>query len=118
MKFLAIINDGTCIILTGKQKISAGKQQNQGGETLYAQNVAGKRVFLVGHPSTLAGQCFSGVVTGGYLACSYPQQRLASKRSFSSSIPCTCRLLVGLCLSPFSRAMKMAKTHENGERHM
>ena len=65
MKSLAIIYDGTCIILTGKQKISAGKQQNQGRETLYAQNVAGKQVFLAGHPSTLAGQCFSGVVTGG-----------------------------------------------------
>ena len=55
MKFFAIIYDGTCIILTGKEKISAGKRQNQGGETLYAQNIAGKQVFLAGHPSTLAG---------------------------------------------------------------
>ena len=30
------------------------------------------------------------------------------KGSVSSSMPCTCRLLVCLCLSPFSWAMKMA----------
>ena len=37
------------------------------------------------------------------------------KGSVSSSIPCTCRLLVGLCLSPFSWAMKMATTKANQE---
>ena len=35
--------------------------------------------------------------------------------SVSSSIPCTCRLLVGLCLSPFSWPMKMATTMANQE---
>ena len=37
------------------------------------------------------------------------------KGSVSSSIPCTCRLLAGLCLSPFSWAMKMATTKANQE---
>ena len=32
------------------------------------------------------------------------------KGSVSSSIPCTCRLLADLCLSPFSWPMKMATT--------
>ena len=36
-------------------------------------------------------------------------------KGLSSSIPCTCRLLVGLCLSPFSWAMKMATTKANQE---
>ena len=55
----------------GEVKVSTGKQQKQGGKSLQTQNLAGKRVFLAGHPSTLAGrcfsagQCFSGVVTGG-----------------------------------------------------
>ena len=39
----------------------------------------------------------------------------ALKGSVSSSIPCTCRLLAGLCLSPFSWAMKMATTKANQE---
>ena len=37
------------------------------------------------------------------------------KGSVSSSIPCTCRLLASLCLSPFLWAMKMATTKENQE---
>ena len=37
------------------------------------------------------------------------------KGSVSSSIPCTCRYLTGLCLSPFSWAMKMATTKEKQE---
>ena len=37
------------------------------------------------------------------------------KGSVSSSIPCTCRLLANLCLSPFSWAMKMALTKANQE---
>ena len=37
------------------------------------------------------------------------------KGSVSPSMPCTCRLLVGLCLSPFSWAMKMATTKANQE---
>ena len=42
-----------------------GKQQKQGGEN--ALNLARKHIFLAGHPFTLAGQDFSGVVTGGCL---------------------------------------------------
>ena len=37
------------------------------------------------------------------------------KGSVSSSIPCTCRYLTGLCLSPFSWPMKMATTKEKQE---
>ena len=37
------------------------------------------------------------------------------KGSVSSSMPCTCRLLANLCLSPFSWAMKMATTKANQE---
>ena len=37
------------------------------------------------------------------------------KRSVSSSIPYTCSLLVGLCLSPFSWPMEMATTKANQE---
>ena len=37
------------------------------------------------------------------------------KGSVSSSIPCTCRPLANLCLSPFSWAMKMATTKANQE---
>ena len=37
------------------------------------------------------------------------------KGSVSSSIPCTRRLLVGLCLSPFSWPMKMGTTMANQE---
>ena len=37
------------------------------------------------------------------------------KGSISSSIPCTCRYLTGLCLSPFSWPMKMATTKEKQE---
>ena len=36
--------------------------------------------------------------------------RMKLKGFVSSSIPCTCRLLADLCLSPFSWAMKMATT--------
>ena len=46
-------------------KISMGKQQKQGGESALNSNLAGKHIFLVGLPFTLAGQCFSGIVTGG-----------------------------------------------------
>ena len=41
------------------------KQRKQGGESAENSNLAGKRIFLAGHPFTLAGQRFSGVVTGG-----------------------------------------------------
>ena len=37
------------------------------------------------------------------------------KGSVSSSIPCTYRLLIGLCLSPFSWPMKMVTTKANQE---
>ena len=50
------------MILTGKQNFQRGSNKNKAGKLL---NSAGKRVFLAGHPSTLAGRCFSGVVTGG-----------------------------------------------------
>ena len=46
--------------------------KNFNGETtetwrgkLLISNLAGKQAFLAGLPSTLAGQCFGGVVTGG-----------------------------------------------------
>ena len=51
------------MMLTGKQKFQQTTKQD--GVTLLTQKFAGKRVFLAGHPSTLAGQCFSGFVTGG-----------------------------------------------------
>ena len=38
------------------------------------------------------------------------ESQVLVKGSVSSSIPCTCGLLVGFCLSPFSWAMKMATT--------
>ena len=45
-----------------------------------------------------------------------PKSGLPDLKGFvSSSIPCTCRLLAGLCLSPFSWAMKMATTKANQE---
>ena len=71
---MAIICDGTCIIFYGETKISTGKQQKprqkQGGESALCSNLAGKHISLAGHTFTLAGQCFSGVVTGGVLAVS------------------------------------------------
>ena len=42
--------------------------------------------------------------------------RSLDKGSVSSSSPCTCCLLVGLCLSPFSWAMKTATTKANQKR--
>ena len=59
---LVIICDGT---LTRKQKNSTGKQQNQGGESALNSNLVAKEIFLAGHPFTLVGQRFSGLVTGG-----------------------------------------------------
>ena len=54
-----------CIIFDGETKISTGKQQKQGGESASNSNLAGKHIFLAGHPFTLAGQRFCGVVLGG-----------------------------------------------------
>ena len=34
----------------GKQKISTGKQQKQGSENALNSNLAGKHIFLAGHP--------------------------------------------------------------------
>ena len=42
-----------------------GKKQKQGGESVLNSNLVGKPILLVGHPFTLTGQHFSGVVTGG-----------------------------------------------------
>ena len=53
------------MIFDGEAKISTGKQQKQGGESALNSNLAGKHIFLAGHPFTSAGQRFSGVVTGG-----------------------------------------------------
>ena len=41
----------------GTTKIRRGKSLNS--------KLSGKRVFLAVHPSTMAGQCFSRVSTGG-----------------------------------------------------
>ena len=60
-KFSAIFCDGACAIFDGEIKVSAGKQPQQ-----VRENLARKRILLTGHPLTLAGQCFNGVVTGGY----------------------------------------------------
>ena len=50
----------------GKEKFQRGrKHKNKAGKVFKL-----KRVFFAGHPSTLAGQCFSGVVTGGVSTCS------------------------------------------------
>ena len=65
INLLAIICDGTCIIFDGETKISTGKQQKQGEESVLTSNLAGKHIFLAGHSFTLAGKRFSGVVTGG-----------------------------------------------------
>ena len=62
---MAITCDGPCMIFGGETKISTGKQQKQGGESAINSKLAGKHIFLAGHPFTLAGQSFSGVVTGG-----------------------------------------------------
>ena len=62
---MAIICDGTCIIFDGETKILTGKQSKQGGGNALNSNLAGKHTFLAGHTFTLAGQRFSGVVTGG-----------------------------------------------------
>ena len=43
-----------------------GKQQNHGGES-FTFKPGGKHTFLASIPSTLAGNRFSGVVTGGCL---------------------------------------------------
>ena len=51
----------------------------------------------------------------GVVACSDENCSKVLKGSVSSSIPCTCRLLVGLCLPPFSWPMKMATTKANQE---
>ena len=73
------------MIFDGETKILTGKQQKQGGESAINSNMAGKHIFLAGHPFTLAGQSFSGVVTGGCLGGrktkifrrqNYQQQRL------------------------------------------
>ena len=40
------------------------------------------------------------------------------KGSVSSSIPCTCRLLVGLCLSPCSWAMKWRQQRQTKTRNV
>ena len=65
--FSPIIGNGTCIIFDGERKITTGKQQKQGRESALNSNLAGKHIFLAGRPFTLAGQRFSGVVTGGCL---------------------------------------------------
>ena len=52
-------------IFDGEGKFSTGKQQKQGGESGLNSNLAGKHIFLAGHPFTLAGQRFSWVVNGG-----------------------------------------------------
>ena len=57
--------DGTCIIFDWETKIPTGMQQKQGGESALSSNLAGKHIFLAGHPFTLAGWRFSGVATGG-----------------------------------------------------
>ena len=45
----------------------------------------------------------------------YDKKEAFFKASVSSSTPCMCRLVVGLCLSPFSWPMKMATTKANQE---
>ena len=60
---MAIICDET--FFDGETEISPGKQRKQGGERAEESNLARKRIFLAGHPFALAGQRFSGVVTGG-----------------------------------------------------
>ena len=49
----------------GKQQFQRGSNGNEAGRILTTQYLEGKRIFLAGHPFTLAGQRFSGVVTGG-----------------------------------------------------
>ena len=51
--------------LMGKQKFQRGNSRKHGGESFQFQTWRGKQIFSAGLPSTLAGQCFSGVVTGG-----------------------------------------------------
>ena len=48
--------DKNCIIFDG--------EQTRRGQFLIS-SLAGKQIFSAGPPSTLAGQCFSRVVTGG-----------------------------------------------------
>ena len=63
MKFKAIIYDGTCIILTGTQKSQRGKNKTRQG-SVKNQTLVGNQIFMAGHYSTSARQCFSGVVAG------------------------------------------------------
>ena len=58
MKFSAIPCDAACIILTAKQKFNGETTKTRRGKCLES-NLSG---VAAGHPSTLAGQCFSGVV--------------------------------------------------------
>ena len=50
------------MIFDGKTKFQRGNNRNNAGKCLNS-NIAGKQIFLAGHPRTLAGHCFSGVVT-------------------------------------------------------
>ena len=49
--------------LMGKQNFQRGKVETRQGK-YYNSNLAGKHISLAGHPFTLAGQRFSGVITG------------------------------------------------------
>ena len=58
-----MIYGATCIILTGNQKFQREKK-NKAGKCLNSK-LSLETNFLANHPSALAGQCFSGVVTEG-----------------------------------------------------
>ena len=68
INIFAILYDGTCIVFDGEAKVSTGKQRKQGEENDFNSNLEGKHIFLTGHPFTLAGPRFSGVVTGGVIS--------------------------------------------------
>ena len=53
------------VTFDGETKNSTGMQQKQGEESALNSNLAGKEIFLEGHPFTLAGQRFCGFVTWG-----------------------------------------------------
>ena len=66
MKFLNIIKMELVYFLTGKQNFQREINRKMAGKA-FNFKLSGKTSFLGGLPSTLAGQCFSGVVTGGCL---------------------------------------------------
>ena len=66
-----------------------GKLQKLGGESALNSNLVGKHILLAGHPFTLEGQRFSGVITGG---CNQVSRGLEAFSLFYVFAICSCIL--------------------------